>query len=241
MKRAKRLLRGPAVPRALGTLLAGYLRLVNRTNRLVSDPADPAAFMAPLAPAIIAMWHGQHFMVPFARPASLPACVMISKSRDAEVNAVAAERLGLRTIRASGAHHAPDMLRKGGPAGFREMLRALEEGTSTALTADVPKVSRVAGKGIVLLAKHSGRPIVPVAFATSRRIDVDSWDHASVNLPFGRAGMAAGQPIWVPADADDAAVERFRQVVTEGLDRATDRAYELAGSAPAYRRGSAHG
>jgi hypothetical protein len=36
------------------------------------------------------------------------------------------------------------------------------------LTADVPKVARVAGLGIVTLAKHSGCPIIPVAMATSR-------------------------------------------------------------------------
>jgi len=39
------------------------------------------------------------------------------------------------------------------------------------MTADVPKVSRVAGLGIVKIAQMSGRPIYPVAIATRRRGD----------------------------------------------------------------------
>src|SRR5262249_5047027 len=44
--------------------------------------------------------------------------------------------------------------------------RRLEYGAHT----DVPKVSRVAGLGIIKLASATGRPIFPVALATSRRI-----------------------------------------------------------------------
>lgn len=240
-RRAKRLLRGRTVPRALGRLLAGYLGLVYRTNRLTTEPADLEAYVRPLAPAIFAMWHGQHFMVPYVRPRSVPAAVMISTSEDAEINAIAAEILGLKTIRASGAHNPKHVARKRGHAGFREMLRALEDGLSTALTADVPKVAKVAGKGIVMLAKHSRRPIVPVAFATSRNIDVDSWDRASVSLPFGRSGLAVGEPIWVPPDADEETIERCRLAVGESLDRMTDRAYELAGTVSKFRRERGHG
>ena len=48
-----------------------------------------------------------------------------------------------------------------------ELLRQLESGSSVAMTADVPKRARVAGRGIVTLAKLSGRPIVPTAAVPS--------------------------------------------------------------------------
>ena len=96
--------------------------------------------------------------------------MLISRHRDGEINAIVAERLGVGTIRGSGAHDG-DFTRKGGVSAFKEMLDALEEGYSLALTADVPKVARVAGRGIVKLARMSGRPILPVAVATSRRIE----------------------------------------------------------------------
>ena len=72
------------------------------------------------------------------------------------------------------------------------MLDALADGYSMALTADVPKVSRVAGLGIVMLARASGRPIYPVAVATSRRIELDNWDRTAINLPFGRGAIVVG-------------------------------------------------
>lgn len=230
MKWEKKLIRKPAVQRVVGDALAGYIRFVGWTSRVRAEPADYKDRITGDAPLIIAMWHGQHFMIPIVRPRSVPFTVMISRHPEAEVNAIAATRLGIETIRASGAMSAREMRRKGGSLGFREALRTLESGRSLAMTADVPKgPAKVAGRGIVTIAKHSGRPIVPVAFATSRAIEFDTWDNASLNLPFCRAGLVVGEPIRVPVDAGDEDVEDFRAVVKDGLDRATLRAYELAG------------
>ena len=113
------------------------------------------------------MWHGQHFLMPFIKrnDAAHRAKVLISRHRDGEINARAAEQLGIGTIRGSGAHNG-EFHRKGGAAAFTEMLDALAQGYNVALTADVPKVARVAGLGIVKLAQHSGRPIYPAAIAS---------------------------------------------------------------------------
>jgi lysophospholipid acyltransferase (LPLAT)-like uncharacterized protein len=172
------------------------------------------------------MWHGQHFMTPFFKPPHLKAKVLISRHRDGAINAIAAERLGIGTVRGSG-DHAGSFARKGGVAGFRGLVDALADNYNVALTADVPKVARVAGPGIVALARHSGRPIVPVAVATSRRIELKNWDRSAVNLPFGRIGIVADYPIWVPADADAEAAEVARQQVERGLNFATARAYAI--------------
>src|SRR6185295_2297177 len=94
--------------------------------------------------------------------------------------------------------------------------------------ADVPKVARVAGAGIVTLARFSGRPIFPVAVASSRRMVLDNWDRSAVNLPFGRLAMVVGDPVRVAQDADDVAQETARQAVEAGLNAATARAYEIA-------------
>ena len=98
-----------------------------------------------------------------------------------------------------------------------------------ALTADVPKVARVAGLGIVMLARESGRPVLPVAVATSRRIELDTWDRSAINLPFSRGAMVSSDLIRVPPDADDAVMEMYRLKVEAGLNAATARAYSLVG------------
>ena len=226
MPSLKRLAASPAFQETVGTLAAGYLKLVWYTSRVTIEPAN--IYDTVQMPAIIAMWHGQHFMAPFIKRPERGhrAKVLISRHRDGEINARAAMRLGIGTIRGSGAHNG-EFHRKGGAVAFTEMLEALNEGYNVALTADVPKVSRVAGMGVVKLAQHSGRPIYPVAIATQRRIEFDNWDKSAFNLPFGRLAMVASEGIYVLRDADDAALEAARQEVERGLNRATARAYEL--------------
>jgi lysophospholipid acyltransferase (LPLAT)-like uncharacterized protein len=100
----------------------------------------------------------------------------------------------------------------------------------------VPTVSRIAGLGIVKLSMHSGRPICPVAVATSRRIVLDNWDRTTINLPFGRGAAVIGDPIRVPRDADAATLEQARVKVQSALDDVTARAYAIADR---HRRGTA--
>ena len=95
------------------------------------------------------------------------------------------------------------------------------------MTADVPKVARVAGLGIVKLAQYSGRPIYAGALATQHRIELDTWDRSALNLPFGRSAVVGRGPIYVAADADDAALEAARREVENSLNAATARAYEI--------------
>jgi lysophospholipid acyltransferase (LPLAT)-like uncharacterized protein len=229
----KQLTRAPFVQRAAGVAAAQYLRLVWQTSRFVMEPSDIYERIEPELPVIFAFWHGQHFLTPLAKPAHYPAKVLISRHRDGEINAIATARLGVDAIRGSG-DHARRFDRKGGVTAFRSMLTALEDNWSMALTADIPKVSRVAGVGIVKLAQLSGRPIYPVAIATSRRITLASWDRTAINLPFSRGAVVAGPPIRVPADVAADELERVRLMVETSLNEATERAYAIVD------RGSCH-
>jgi lysophospholipid acyltransferase (LPLAT)-like uncharacterized protein len=224
----KRIVRSRVAQETVGFLVARYLGLVRRTNRFVMEPADAYERIGPLMPVIAAMWHGQHFMIHFAKRPQDRAASLVSRSGDGEINAIALRHLGVRAIRGSGAR-GRSIQKKGGATALRGMLRALSAGEMVVMTADIPKVSRVCGAGIVTLAQLSGRPIVPVAVVTSRRIDFKSWDRASLGLPFGRGAMVLGEPVHVARDADDAALEAARLVVERELDRVHERAYSLVG------------
>jgi lysophospholipid acyltransferase (LPLAT)-like uncharacterized protein len=224
----KRLRRTGPVQETLAFAIARYLRLVQRTNRWVMEPPAPYDRVGPLMPVIVAMWHGQHFMMHFAKRPQDRAASLVSRSGDGELNALALRRVGVRAIRGSGAR-GRDFRAKGGVAAMREMLRALEGGEMMVLTADVPKIARVCGEGIVTLAKLSGRAIVPTAVVTSRRLDFKSWDRSSIGLPFGRGAIVIGEPIFVAGDADDTAIDRARREVERELDRVHERAYALLG------------
>jgi lysophospholipid acyltransferase (LPLAT)-like uncharacterized protein len=227
------LLRSSRVQRAVGFLAAEYLRLVWRTNKFSFDPANIYELVEPTQPAIFAFWHGQHLLTPFIKTnESHRAKALISRHRDGEFNAIAAERLGIGTIRGSG-DHGSAFHRKGGVGAFKEMVRALEGGYNVASTADVPKRSRVAGVGIIMLARESGRPIMPFAMATSRFIRFNNWDRTTINLPFGRGALVGIEPIIVPPDANPETMERLRVQLEANLNEATRRAYEQVGRSEA--------
>jgi lysophospholipid acyltransferase (LPLAT)-like uncharacterized protein len=224
MLSSRRIARARWVQKTVGIAAAEYLRFVFLTSRLTTEPAD--IYERADLPAIMAMWHGQHFLAPFGRR-NHRVKTLISRHRDGEMNAVAAEWLGVETIRGSG-DHGLEYHRKGGVGAYRQMLDALEQGCNVALTADVPKIARVAGPGIVRLARDSGRPIYPVAIASSRRIELKNWDRSAVNLPFSRIAGVVGEPVRVAADADNDALESARRAVEHSLNAATARAYALA-------------
>lgn len=226
MASLKRIAQSRFMQTVIGVAAAEYLRLVWKTSTVVMEPADIYERVTPELPIILAMWHGQHFLMPFVRR-EYPAKVLISRHRDGEMNAIAAERLGVGTIRGSG-DMGRRFDRKGGVGAFSAMLHALDEGFSMALTADIPKISRVAGAGIVKLAHLSGRPLCPVAVTTSRRIQLNNWDRSVINLPFSRIAIAVGEPIRIPAEADEASLESYRAALETTLDAATVRAYAIA-------------
>jgi lysophospholipid acyltransferase (LPLAT)-like uncharacterized protein len=212
--------------RAAGHAMSNYLRVVWRTSRFVIEPADLYERLRPDLPVIITLWHGQHLMGPFMRLPEHRAKALISWHRDADINAIAAEELGMATIRGSG-DHGGRFDRKGGVRAFIAMRDALEQGWNMVVTADVPKVARIAGRGIVLLARSSGRPIYPVGIATSRRISLNNWDRSTINLPFSRGAIVLGAPVRVPDAADDDVIESCRREVELSLNAAMSRAYAL--------------
>jgi lysophospholipid acyltransferase (LPLAT)-like uncharacterized protein len=227
--RLKTIARSEPVLNAMSAVFAGYMALVRGTARLTREPADTDAAIAAAAPAIVAMWHGQHLMIPAVVPRSVSFKALLARHIDAEVNARAIARFGHGVIRASAAGRPEDIRKKGGVEGFLTMVRALRQGVSVGMTADVPKgPARIAGAGIVRLASHSGLPVVPLAFATRWRITFHrQWDKASFNLPFSRAAFIVGEPIRVPPKLAEDEVEVWQKAITDGLDRATTRAYAI--------------
>ncbi|WP_237154547.1 lysophospholipid acyltransferase family protein [Oryzibacter oryziterrae] len=240
MRLDRRLLSFGALHRLVGRLVGAYARLVYTTAKMTVEPADAFAAAHRRGATIFAFWHGLALMSPAARPEDLPTAIMIARNAAAGIGAVAAETQGIGTIRASGSHNARAARRKGGSVGYRQALRELSEGRCVMMTADVPKISQVAGRGIVHLARSSGCPILPVAYVSRRAIRLSNWDRMSIDLPFSRAAVVHGAPIDVPKEATDADMERIARQLSAELDRTTQRAYEILGIAHKFHPGPRH-
>lgn len=207
--------------RLLGKLLARYLEAVWSTGSVVflgeerNDTSDGT-------PHIIAAWHGQHFLAPFVRRQDQEFWVLVARGPFGSVYTHTFSYLGLNVLRGSTGR---DIRRSGSLRALRQMLQILRDGGSIAITVDIPKAARVAGAGVVTLARHSGRAIVPLAVVSSRRVALKwRWDKPTINLPFSRIAFAFGKPIFVSQFGDDRYFENKRLEVERALNAANERA-----------------
>lgn len=222
----KRLGRSPRLLRFVGGAAARYIRLVGAANKVIYEGAYDYATYDVSQPVIVAVWHGQHLLLPAIRRKEHRIVALTSRHRDGELATIIAGKLGVETVRGSGARDQSHVIERGGIRAFLKLRSALKEGKTVMMTANNTG-SRRAGLGVIKLARASGMPIAPVALATSRR--VGSSDASVVlNLPLGRLAIVTGPFQHVPEDAADDALEEYRLALENELNRITDRAYAIA-------------
>lgn len=110
---------------------------------------------------IIAFWH-QHVLLSLESRWRKPTTAVISRSKDGELVARVLHLYGAETARGSST--------RGGEIAVRELLRDAREGKSLAVTPDGPKgPPRMVKEGVIFIAKATGLPIVPFAFAAKKK------------------------------------------------------------------------
>ncbi len=215
--------------RFAGRSLARMIRHVGRTSDIVYDPPDLMQRLVGAHPAIVASWHGQFMMLVMLKPREVPVSAMVARHGDAELIGEAMRMFDVELIRGAGAGDRKKD--RGGASALRGSVRALNDGSSIVMTADIPPgPARKCGIGIIMMAQLSGRPIVPVGVASSRFTSLDTWSRMTINLPYSKLAFAMGEPVYVPRDADAATLERLRGEVEVALNDAMARAYKMAGA-----------
>lgn len=159
---------------------------------------------------LYASWHrGLAFFVYFFR--NLNFIVMSSASRDGELATQVVRRFGWIPVRGSS--------RARGSEALREMEAYVAQGYRGGLVVDAPTgppyVSKV---GIIVLAKRTGTPILPVMWAADRYWRLKSWDRSIIPKPFSRVNFLYHDEVFhVPSDADRAECETARAKLDEIL------------------------
>jgi lysophospholipid acyltransferase (LPLAT)-like uncharacterized protein len=178
-------------------LIVALVKALGRTLRTTSVdfPADDSKM-------IFCGWHGRS--LPFANYfRNRSYWVIISSSRDGDMQNTIFHRLGFQTIRGSTG--------RGGARAAIESIRVLRDGGTMAITADGPRgPSGVIQAGAVVMAQKSGAKLIPVGISARPRMLVKSWDRYMVPAPFARAILIFGDPIEVPRSASEEELEEFR-------------------------------
>jgi lysophospholipid acyltransferase (LPLAT)-like uncharacterized protein len=165
---------------------------------------------------ILAFWHAQQLMIPVGYRGA-GAHVLISQHGDGEIIARIIGRFGHQAVRGSST--------RGGAGALRALIKLGRSGKDLVVTPDGPRGPRqVAKLGIVQLAKATGLPIVPLAFACSSRQLFSSWDHFMVPYPFSRGLFLYGKPMFVSREGDGPTLEASRLVLERELNRLTKEA-----------------
>ena len=110
---------------------------------------------------ILAFWHAQQLMIPIGYRGR-GSHVLISRHGDGEIIARIIARFGHEAVRGSST--------RGGAGALRALIKLGRSGRDVVVTPDGPKGPRhVAKLGVIHLAKATGLPIVPLAFACSKK------------------------------------------------------------------------
>jgi len=206
-------------------LAAWIIRLLRLTMRVETLGEEvPRSFWQRREHLIFAFWHDQLLLMAtvYRGPG---AKILISASKDGELIARTMGYFGLGAVRGSST--------RGGRAAFRMMLDLAREPLDLAFTPDGPKGPRhMIKEGVVQLARLSGRPVVPLAFACSRGHRFSSWDRFLFPYPFSRGVFSFGPPLSYSAeDGPEAFQERLQGAMEENNRRARARLEELGVSA----------
>ena len=68
----------------LAPAIVNYIKLVINTSTIVADPPDFVGRARELHPSIIALWHGQFFLLPGIYPREIPGRAIVARHDDAE-------------------------------------------------------------------------------------------------------------------------------------------------------------
>jgi hypothetical protein len=158
--------------------------------------------LATLKPAIYAYFHGQMYVLLGLSPRNRMSLIA-SNSRDGEMIARAAEFMGFEVARGSRTH--------GGVKGAFNLINAAEHNRSVLFPVDGPKGPfEIVKAEVIRLAQITKLPIIPVVSRARTRDLMKSWDR--YNCPYLNTKMVYvfGEPLEVPANADDEEKENLR-------------------------------
>jgi lysophospholipid acyltransferase (LPLAT)-like uncharacterized protein len=158
---------------------------------------------------VMAFWHGRILPAAFYfRGRGI--VVITSENFDGEWIARIIERFGYGTARGSTS--------RGARRAMLQLVRAMERGRAAGFTVDGPRgPAGVVQPGALWLAKTTGNPVLPFHLEASSYWTLRSWDRTQIPRPFATVALGIGEPMLVPPEADDEALEGARQELERRL------------------------
>lgn len=169
---------------------------------------------------LYSVWHDQILTTVFSgRPQSMAG--LVSKHQDGSYLSETLEMVGITPVRGSTS--------RGGARAMRELLDRAEK-LHVCITPDGPRGPRHELKmGIVFLASHSGRSIIPAVYSCKRCWRFQgNWTDMMIPKPFTTIYVCGGMPFHVPSGLDRDELDAYRLKLQDEMNRLEQQADALA-------------
>jgi lysophospholipid acyltransferase (LPLAT)-like uncharacterized protein len=170
---------------------------------------------------LLVLWHGQG-LVPIANFRAEHLCLYASHTREEHYprHLRALRWLTLRFVERMGYRVLDAAQFKSESRGVMQFVDILRGGTGSVIAADGPQGPIYKAKpGPAFLAKKTHVTLLPLGAAISSGMALDQWDRFEIPWPFTRAVIVVGEPIEVPAKANDEELERVRLSLEAEMNR----------------------
>lgn len=207
--------------------VVALFRLIDSTiNLRIAGYEHISAILRTGRPVLVVVWHGRG-LLPIFFFQGLPLLIYSSHPRDGSFRGLSrhVRRVTLASLQHLGYQIFDAATFPSEPRGVVRFLHLLESARGGVIAADGPGGPMFRAKpGAVFMAKKTGVALLPVGAAMRDAIEMDSWDRFEIPRPFTRAALAIGEAVEVPADIDDAGLERLSRHLESALNALTAQA-----------------
>lgn len=103
-----------------------------------------------------------------------------------------------------------------GKAALDRVMHQLKNGYSTMINPDGPTgPSKKLKPGVLIMAKETGVPIIPITMRVSSQRILSTWDRKRLPLPFSKIRIEYHRPIYISEDITDADINNLESVLSK--------------------------
>ena len=215
-------IRSKLLTKLIAIVIVGILKLLFRTtrvkNKFMSPELNPYEYDGPKR-FLYCVWHDLMAFPIFAGKHKHTSA-LVSRHQDGSFLAESMRLMGISAVRGS--------TKRGGTQAVRQMMSVAED-KHIVITPDGPRGPRRKIKnGIVFLASHSRRLIVPVAFSCHRFWSIrGSWTDLVLPQPFTKVYGLTGTPIHVPPGLTRDELDRYAEILQNAKETLQTEAVRL--------------
>jgi len=214
-KLIKKITKSPAFTTFFGKVIYYYGLLVWKTTRWQISGVDCFYDAWEKEKSLIlTIWHGRVWMIPYLWNGKKPLNALVSPHNDGRIAATFLRKVGFGIIDGSS--------NDGANAAAVSLIRSLEKNEAICIIPDGPRGPRMKmNLSPLYFAKKSGKPLFGATYSITHSIVAKSWDAMLIPLPFCRGIVRVTKPYYIPSDATDEDLAKYRQEIENELNALT--------------------